>query len=188
MHSFSYSIQPARSADEIVSQYTGPVNWPTFITSLGSAVVVAFLAAFLNPRFQHLFWKKQKLREQRVSTAERFAALHGKFTLAPEAPVNPDFSNYFEEDALLILVQVLFAREDTLRSGNRLKEWIRSHPFQLSEYVPLEELRELWMLRVDLLSRLFAEAFEIATDDLEERLEKRPGAEAEVRFLASRRR
>jgi len=99
------------------------MNWPTFITSVGTAVIVAFLAAFLNPRFQHLFWKKQKLREQRVLIAERSAALHGEFTLTRAAEV--DFSSRFEEGALLALVQVLFECEETIISCNRLKAWLR---------------------------------------------------------------
>ena len=141
------------------------MNWPTLVTSLTSAAIVAVLAAFLNPRFQHTFWKKQKLREQRVSIAERVAALHGKFSLAPEATPKPDFSNYFEEDALLILVQVLFEREDTLKSGNLLKSWMSNHPFLLSE-TPVSELMELWALREDFLRRVVAEAFEVSMDKI----------------------
>jgi hypothetical protein len=139
------------------------MNWPTFITSLGTGVIVAFVAAFLSPRFQHLFWKKQKLREQRVLIAERFAALHGEFTLARAAEV--DFSSRFEEDALLVLVQVLFEREQTKISGSRLKEWLYNHAIELSASEKPSVLLEVWALRIDLLSRLFAEAFEISTDN-----------------------
>lgn len=142
------------------------MNWPTFIASVSSAVVVAVLAAFLNPRFQHLFWKKQKLREQRVSIAERFAALHGKLT---PAAAGIDFSARFEEHALLALVQILFEREDTILSGNRLKAWLDSHPIHLGGSSPISVFMEAWTLRIDLLSRLFAEAFEISTGGLEKR-------------------
>ena len=109
------------------------MNWPTFVTSASTAVIVAVLAAFLNLRFQHLFWKRQKLREQRASIAERYAALHGKFTLAPAEGGKFEWSSVVEEAALLILVQVLFERQDVLISANRLKAWLNSHPLQLSE-------------------------------------------------------
>ena len=142
------------------------MNWPTFLTSATSAVIVAILAAFLNPRFQHLFWKRQKLREQRVSIAERFAELHVKFTLTPAVSENFQWSSVFEVDALLVLVQVLFERPDTLESASRLKAWLNSHPLQLSENLPIGDFMKLWALRVDLLSRLFAEAFEISTDQV----------------------
>ena len=140
------------------------MNWPTFLASVSTAVAVAFLAAFLNPRFQHFFWKKQKLREQRISIAERFAALHGKLT---PAAAEVDFSARFEEHAVLALVQVLFEREGTIVSGNHLKAWLDSHPIQLDGSSPISVFMEAWMLRIDLLSRLFAEAFEISIDSLE---------------------
>jgi hypothetical protein len=150
-----------RGAGLPLNGYTGRMNWPTFITSLITAVIVAVLAAFLTPRFQHLFWKRQKFREQRVSIAERFAALHGKFTLGP-VEGKFEWSRVFEEDALLIVIQVLFEREDVLISASRLRAWLNTHPLNLSENLPIGDLMELWALRVDLLSRLFAEAFEIS--------------------------
>lgn len=148
------------------------MNWPTFLASVTSAIVVAVLAGFLNPRFQHHFWKKQKLREQRVLIAERFAALHAKVTFpsTAEAGRGDDLSSFFEEDALLVLVQVLFDRADTRTSGNGLKTWVNNHPMQLQPgNLPVSEFLEVWKLRVDLLSRLFAEAFEVSTDELEKR-------------------
>jgi hypothetical protein len=43
-------------------------------------------------------------------------------------------------------------------SANRLKAWLNSHPLQLSDSLPIGDVMELWALRVDVLSRLFAEA------------------------------
>jgi len=149
-----------------VSAYADTMNWPTILTSVSSAVIVAVLAAFLNPRFQHAFWKKQKLREQRVSIAERFAALHGKLT---PAAAEIDFSARFEEHALLALVQTLFEREDTIVSCTRLMAWLDSHPIRLDGRSPISVFMEAWTLRIDLLIRLFAEAFEISAESLETR-------------------
>jgi hypothetical protein len=137
------------------------VNWLTLITSVITAFVAAFLAAYLNSRFQHFFWKKQKLREQRVSIAERFVALHAK--LHP-ADAEIDFSARFEEHVLLALVQVIFDREDTILSGSHLKAWLDSHPIQLSGGSPISVFMEAWTLRINLVSRLFAEAYEMSND------------------------
>jgi hypothetical protein len=143
------------------------MNWPTFFTSVSSAVTVAILAAFLTPRFQHVFWKKQKLREQRLSVAERFAALHAKVLFNPTS--KPELAEFVEEDALLVLVPILFEREDTIAAAYRLKLWRNSHPRQgMSE----EDIRYVWAVRVDILTRLFAEVFEIATWRVEERAKK----------------
>jgi hypothetical protein len=60
------------------------MNWPTFLSSVISAIVVALLAAFLNPRFQHSFWKKQKLREQRLLIAERIRSTPGQSFIRPD--------------------------------------------------------------------------------------------------------
>src|SRR5207244_718540 len=105
------------------------MDWPTLGTSLGSAVLVAFF----SPRFQHLVWKKQRLREQRISLAERFAKIsgdlriiahltpHGSFT-DPAAAPSEDAAKFLEQEALLLLVQVLFERKRTLDSGTKLKK------------------------------------------------------------------
>ena len=113
-----------------------------------------------------------------MSVAERFAALHGKFTLAPIEGERFQWSSVFEEGALLILIQVLFERENVLISSTRLKAWLDSHPPQLSESLPIGEVKALWALRVDLLTRLFAEAYEIS--------EKRVRSKSELAFRASR--
>jgi hypothetical protein len=142
----------------------------TFFTALCSAV----LAAFLVPLFQHRVWRKQKLREQRISVAERFAAMHSNFLLATsltpslqsnDKPALQDASKFLEQEALLILIQILFDREDTIRACNNLKALLNKQPPQLSE----DSLRELWRMRIDLLSRLFAEAFEVSTERLSKR-------------------
>jgi hypothetical protein len=144
------------------------MEWTTFLTSLCSAITVAFAA----PRFQHLIWSRQRLREQRISVAERFAAMNSNVRLTtnlsprlPSADQEHNASQFLEQDALLILIQVLFDREDTLASGNRLRAWLNSQPPQLS----VESFSTLWMLRVDLLGRLFAEAFQVSSKRLSKR-------------------
>ena len=44
-----------------------------------------------------------------------------------------DVSCFVEEDALLVLVQVLFEREDMLASADSLKAWRNAQPAALSE-------------------------------------------------------
>lgn len=147
------------------------MDWPTLLTSLSSAVVVAFL----GPRFQHLVWKKQKLREQRLSVAERFDATNRNFWLVTNvmppanaddhARIAEDVAKFLEQRGVLILVMVLFERQGTLDSANKLRACLDSRP-QLSSHEYPQYLETLYALRVDLLSRLFAEAFEVSTERL----------------------
>jgi hypothetical protein len=144
------------------------MSWITVFISLGSALIVAFL----SPRFAHLIWKKQKLREQRIAVAERFAKISADIyivgNLHPRPPQQDvvgsqsleKVSTFLEQDALLALIHVLFERKDTLASGLNLKKELQSGS---------RDLQSLYALRVDLLGRLFAEAFEISTEDLAHR-------------------
>lgn len=148
------------------------MDWPTYFISLCSAVVVAFL----TPRFQHLVWKRQRLREQPIAIAERFAKVSSNFIVVTDitpphgasdsAGLLENASGFLEQDALLVLIQILFESRRALDSGNKLKKALtslRSHP------PPEEGIRRLYALRVDLLSCLFAEAFDISVEKLADR-------------------
>jgi hypothetical protein len=140
------------------------MNWPTLITSVISAVIVAALAAWLNPLFQHRFGKKQKLREQRLSIAERFAGSHAKNLLPPQSTA--DLLTFIEANAFLVLVPVLFERQETLAASNRLHRWQMDRSLA---NLSVDEFKYWWALRIDLLTRLFAEAFEIDTNEITRR-------------------
>jgi hypothetical protein len=136
------------------------VNWTTILLSLTSAVTVAVLAAFLNPTFQHAVWKKQKLREQRIVIAERFAAINAGFRFSSPQEVEPNWGGILEMDGLLRLVEVLFERDETKKAGSGLRLWLDSHGMLLTGELPISQFMEMLRLRVELLARLFAEAFE----------------------------
>jgi hypothetical protein len=78
-------------------------------------------------------------------------------------------SDFVEEDALLALTPVLFEREDTIAASYRMKSWRTAHRMVgMSE----EEVKEIWALRIDIQTRLFAEAFEITPRQVTERTRK----------------
>jgi hypothetical protein len=137
------------------------MDWPTVATSTGTAV----LAAFLAPRFQHLVWKSQRLREQRIQVADRFAKDgFSAHTFALSRSVE-SVTGYLEQAALLALIQVLFNDPETLRVATAFKTALDTMPMPASE----EDMRRVHVLRIHLLSRLFAEAFNISTGKLARR-------------------
>lgn len=137
------------------------MDWPTLATSAGTAVIVAFFA----PRFQHLVWKSQRLREQRIEVADRFAkAGFSAHTFALTRSLE-SVTGYLEQAALLVLIQVLFDDSETLRAATEFKTALDAMATAASE----EDMRKVHVLRIHLLSRLFAEAFEISTDKLARR-------------------
>lgn len=145
------------------------MDWPTIATSVGTAVIVAFLA----PRFQHFVWKAQRLREQRIAIAERFAKINISlpvFTHSAPPPTSPTALQigelYIEQFALLALIQVLFNDRETLAVATTFREALdRAAPDTLSP----EQLQKLGVLRADLQARLFAEAFGISANKLTRR-------------------
>lgn len=151
------------------------MDWPTLLTSFSSAVIVASLGPSLGPRLQHYFWKKQKRGEQRLAVAERFGAMNANFWLVinvvpptdDHARRAADETKFLEQDALLTTVMVLFERRDTRDSASRLRECLNSRPQLPHEHQQYEEyIKTLYALRVDLSTRLFAEALEISTERL----------------------
>jgi hypothetical protein len=117
-------------------------------------------------------WKRQKLREQRLAVAERFAGVSSSFSVVTNwARPLEDSSKLLEQDALLVLIQVLFERKRTLDSGTALRSLLNSVP---PNQLPQDDLiRALYAQRVDLLACLFAEAFDVSTEDLAERAARR---------------
>jgi hypothetical protein len=49
------------------------VDLLTVVTSVVASTVTGVVVAFLAPHFQHSVWKTQRLREQRIAVADRFA-------------------------------------------------------------------------------------------------------------------
>ena len=139
---------------------TTTMNWATFLLSVTSAVIVAVLAAYLTPRFQHAVWRRQKLREQRIAVAERFAAMNANFRFASPDEVEPNWGEVFEMDGLLRLVEVLFERGEVRNARENLRAWLDTNPTLLSGQLPIDQFMKMWKLRVEVLAALFAEAFE----------------------------
>lgn len=136
------------------------MDWPTVFTAAGTGVLVAFL----TPRFQHVVWKKQRLREQRIDVAERLAKTG--FTPAMLTPTASAeyLAGYLEQAALGVLIQVLFDRPETLHAATLYKNALDVPP-----PTSQQQFENLFALRVHLLSSVFAEAFNISTDKLVER-------------------
>ena len=148
------------------------MDWPTITLSVGTAVVVAYL----GPQIQHRVWRKQKLREQRIDVAERFAKIGTSLSLmthsmpTPSIAANPQVlevsSLYLEQFALLVLVQILFTEPPTREAGTAFRT-------ALDKAVPnmasIEHMQKLYSLRVQLLACLFAEAYGISTNKLANR-------------------
>lgn len=138
------------------------VDWPTVATSTGTAVLVAFLA----PRFQHFVWKTQRLREQRIAVADRFAKdAFSTHTFSLSRSVE-SVTGYLEQSALLALINVLFNDPETLRAALAFKVAFDRIPASSASN---EELKQLHAIRIHLLALLFAEAFNISTDKLARR-------------------
>lgn len=153
-----------------------PMN-PLASSILGGAIA-GVIVAFVSPRFAHLVWKKQKLRDQQILIAERFARISANFIVLTHM-TSPDwnaaqfgtdkmldnFSAIQEQESLLVLIWCLFKRKDTLDAVLRLKQGLRGLSTAPDRRRSEEEIRMLYKLRVDLLSKLFGEAFDL-TDDL----------------------
>lgn len=144
------------------------MDWPTIAISGATAIVVAFL----GPRFQHFIWRTQKIREQRIAVAERFAKIGTALSIFAHSS-RRDIANrdelletgslYLEQFSILVLVRVLFDDPQTLASCDALKA-------ALDETTPdtasVENVGKLHALRVQLLACLFAEAFGVSTKKL----------------------
>jgi hypothetical protein len=152
------------------------MDWPTF----GASAITAVTVAFLGPRFQHIVWRSQRLREQRIAVAERLAKIGASLYVAthaapavtmtaPERAVETA-ELYLEQFSLLALVQVLFNDPGTLEAGTAFKRVLdEATPTGVS----VEYRQKLHAYRVNLLSRLFAEAFGISVKKLERRAKRK---------------
>lgn len=146
------------------------MDWPTIGISAATAVIVAYL----GPQFQHLMWKKQKLREQRINVAERFAKLGSHLSVAthsvsPTAPASQLLevaSLYLEQFALLQIIQVLFEEPITREAGTAFKRVLDEIPPKTAGSETFENVSKINLFRVQLLACLFAEAYEISTSRL----------------------
>ena len=117
------------------------MDWPTVLISFGISFGGAVTVAYLGPRFQHLVWKKQKLREQRIAVAQQFSEISSDFRIAthwlsldaskPEA-AREGLSKLLEQDALLVLVRVLFTADGTMTSADNLRMRLNAAQLPLS--------------------------------------------------------
>ena len=154
-------------------------GFSTVLISIISAIISGTAVAFLSPRFAHSIWKKQKLREQQVTVAERFEKLFSDLHIAGNIrPVPPRGklidekslenslkveSRFWEQHALFILTFVLFERDDTLSLGMRLKRMIDDRS---------KDYPALYSLRMEFLAYMFAEAFGISPEKIAHRSAK----------------
>lgn len=142
------------------------MDWPTVATSVAASTVAGVVVAFLAPRFQHSVWKTQRLREQRIAVADRFAKIAFSTDTFSLSRSVESATGYLEQSALLALIQVLFEDPEALRAATAFKAVFDCTP---TSSASTEELRQLRALRVHLLALLFAEAFNISTDKLTRR-------------------
>jgi hypothetical protein len=142
------------------------VDLPTVVTSVLASTVTGVVVAFLAPHFQHSVWKTQRLREQRIAVADRFAKTAFSTVTFSLSQSVESITGYLEQSALLALIQVLFNDTETLQTATAFKSAFDRMP---TSSASSEDLKQLHALRIQLLALLFAEAFDISTDKLARR-------------------
>jgi hypothetical protein len=98
--------------------------------SIVSAIVASLSTAALIPTVQHLYWRRQKLREQKLVLAERFGNLLPRIVLLFQPGPSEESINQLmgEIDAVLFVSQVLFKKQTKVACFNahvllKLQEW-----------------------------------------------------------------
>jgi hypothetical protein len=131
-----------------------------WVPSIISGVVAAVLTSLLTPMFQHVFWRAQKLREQKLLLVERFALLMPKLVLifSPDTDKATWNALVGEIDAVLYACQVLFTkptREACLKLHFLLRKWQWGHVnTDVNEYFD-----ETYQRSAEVLASLYGEVF-----------------------------
>jgi hypothetical protein len=116
------------------------------IISASVSAFVSFTVSIISPWWTHHLWKKQKLREQQLAVAERFAAILAKFPDGPDEAV--PFSWSFT--GLMVLIGTLFKNKEVRAVAQHL---VKTEP----PFTPRLHAKEFGELQ----ALLFEEALEI---------------------------
>ena len=73
------------------------------------AAAVSLSVSLISPAFTHHLWKRQKLKEQQLAVAERFAAILAGF---PEDKPDEPIQLSWHFTSLLVLIGTLFENEE----------------------------------------------------------------------------
>lgn len=95
-----------------------------FLTSIGTALaggILALSGVAITPALQHVFWRRQKLRETKIDTAKRFQALASEigfklFRLQGDGLENLE-ALQFRQELMMVLAsaEVIFEDPETLK-------------------------------------------------------------------------
>jgi hypothetical protein len=144
------------------------------LLSAVTSLVVALAVSFAAPRFNFGIWKKQKLREQQLSIAERFAKLGADMyvysNVLPRVAKDHEDAKRFveamapmlEQRALVGLMSVLFDNEELWLLGTELGEIYDSGDEEGAKRIP--------EIRGRMMEMMYAEALEISSRKLAKRM------------------
>jgi hypothetical protein len=105
---------------------------------------------FISPWWTHKLWKRQKLKEQQLAVAERFAAILAGF---PEDRPDEPIAFSWRFTGLMVLIGTLFKDKDVLAVAKHL---VKTEP----PFTPRLHAKEFGQLQ----TLLFEEALEIKRD------------------------
>ena len=139
----------------------------SFLSSLVAALLSAMGVSIFAPFSQHFFWKKQKLKEQRLDIARQFQNLSVKLPLLwsreSGVPSREDRNNIVADlQGLLYIVKTLFERDETIRWCEMLHGTLMAPTNAAAPW----DFTSAYQARAELTARLFAEALdrEVAPD------------------------
>jgi hypothetical protein len=129
-----------------------------------SGVAAALLTIFLNPRFQHYFWKRQKREELRLAVVKEVNRLSAEFRVhylyKDQIEYTPEQSVTFSQAWVAVDGQVedLFS-ESTYESFKRMQEYVGLvHVYRNQELMDrLPRLRDFDRIRKGALQALYRE-------------------------------
>jgi hypothetical protein len=137
------------------------------ILSPVASAVVTLTVLLAAPRLNFRVWKKQKLREQQLEVAKKFAEVSTNFYVffnikpirdedaSDPAKVVEAFAPVFEQQLTMTLIAVLFEHKPTLDRLDQLKEAI------VEVGGSPEKLSEMSRVRNQISALLYAEAHEV---------------------------
>jgi hypothetical protein len=140
--------------------------WASILSPIAS-VGVALTVLWVGPRLTFMVWKKQKLREQQLEVAKKFAEVSTNFFVffnikpirdedaSDTAKIVEAFAPVFEQQLTMTLIAVLFKHEPTLDNLDKLKEGFGE------EGGSHEKLSEMSRVRNEISALLYAEALEV---------------------------
>lgn len=117
------------------------------IISVSVSAIVSFSVTFISPWWTHKLWKRQKLKEQQLAVAERFAAILAGF---PKDRPDEHIEFSWRFTGLMVLIATLFKNKDVLAVAKHL---VRTEP----PFTPRLHAKEFGELQ----TLLFEEALEL---------------------------